>query len=190
MDIIKRLPSHLAQRVFSFDDTYHKLYRVVIAQLMYYQLFTWNTIFNLNKYKTAQYTLNKRRKITCAIKEFIQKTNKEFDINMINMFRNDMFLHEMYKPNNCGYKWILGDSIPYSDFLSFKKYHCVAHFREFSLGKSFYDNLITLALILNGFRYKHKVTRDTKYICLYGRRTKNLQEMYDLGFKCRCASVK
>ena len=132
MDIIKRLPSGLAQRVFSFDDTYHKLYRVVIAQLMYYQLFTFNTIFNLNKYKTAQYTLNKRRKITCAIKEFIQKTNKEFDMDKINMFRNDMFLREMYKPNNSGYKWIFGDSIPYSDFLSFKNI-IVLHISENSV---------------------------------------------------------
>ena len=86
MDIIKLLPSGLAQRVFSFDDTYHNVYRVVIAQLMYYQLFTWNTILNLNKYKTTQYSLNKKRKITCAIKDFISKTNKEFAMNIINMF--------------------------------------------------------------------------------------------------------
>ena len=93
MDIIKRSPSHLAQLVFLFDDTYHKLYRVVIIQLMYYQLFTLNTISNLNRYKTAQYSLNKRQKITCAINdhEFVQKTNKEFDMNKINMFWNDIF---------------------------------------------------------------------------------------------------
>ena len=32
MDIIKRLPSQLSQYVFSYDDTYSNLYRVVIEQ--------------------------------------------------------------------------------------------------------------------------------------------------------------
>ena len=111
-------------------------------------------------------------------------------MDKINMFQNDMFLREMYKPNNCGYKWILGDSHRYCEFLSFKKYHCHRHCKEFSPVKSCYDNLITLALILNGFRYKHKVTRDMTDIYVYGRKTKILHDMYDLGFKCRCASVK
>ena len=188
MDIIKQLPSGLAQHVYSFDDTYRNAYRVVIIQFMYYQFFTLHTISHLNKYKTTH--LYKRRKITCNIKEFISFTNNEFDMNKINMFRNDMFLREMYEPTNRGYKWILPDINQYREFLSFKKYNCRAHHKEFGPVDTCGDNFITLALILNGFRYKHKVTRDMTDIYVYGRKTKFLHDMYDLGFKCCCASVK
>ena len=89
MEIIKRLPSGLAQHVYSFDDTYRNAYRVVIIQFMYYQFFTLHTISHLNRYKTTH--LYKRRKITCNIKEFISFTNKEFDMNKINTFETIFF---------------------------------------------------------------------------------------------------
>ena len=75
MDIIKCLPSQLAQRVFSFDDMYRNAYRVVIAQMMYYHLFNDNTISNLNKYKRTKYSLNKKQKITWY--QNVHKTNKQ-----------------------------------------------------------------------------------------------------------------
>ena len=96
----------------------------------------------------------------------------------------------MYKPNNCGYKWIIPDIFQYRHFLSFQKYNCRVHYKEFGPVDICDDNFITLALILNGFRYKHKVTRDMTDIYVYGRKTKFLHDMYDLGFKCCCASVK
>ena len=76
MDIIKRLPSQLAQYIFSYDDTYSKVYRIVIIQLMYYNLFNVNTISNLNKWRPKQYSLNNKGKISNGIKQFIKDTNK------------------------------------------------------------------------------------------------------------------
>ena len=73
MSLFKRLPSHIAQRVYLFND---------------------NTISNLNRYKPNKYSLNKKRKITCGIKTFIKQTNKEFDIDKINVFRNNSVLHK------------------------------------------------------------------------------------------------
>ena len=90
MNIIKRLPSQIAQHIFSYDDTYSKLYRTVIIQLMYYNLFNFNTISNLNKWRPTQFSLNKKGKITNGIKQFIEDTNKHFDINQINVFRKEL----------------------------------------------------------------------------------------------------
>ena len=90
MNIIKRLPSRLAQHVFSYDDTYPTLYRTVIVQLMYYNLFNLNTLSNLNKWRPTKYSLNKKGKITKGIKRFIKNTNEEFDINRIDVFREEL----------------------------------------------------------------------------------------------------
>ena len=90
MNIIKRLPSQLAQHIFSYDDTYSSLYRTVIIQLMYYNIFNLNTISNLNKWRPTQFSLNKKGKITNGIKQFIEDTNKHFDINQVNVFRKEL----------------------------------------------------------------------------------------------------
>ena len=83
MNIIKCLPSQLTQHIFSYADTYSKLYRTVIIQLMYYNMFNLNTISNLNKWRPTQFSLNKKGKVTNGIKQFIKDTNKHFDINQI-----------------------------------------------------------------------------------------------------------
>ena len=89
MNIVKRLPSHLALLVFSFDDTLSKLYQIVMTQLLFYSLFNLNAISNLNHWRPSQYSLNKK-KITHGIKQFIEDTNEDFDINMIEMLRKEV----------------------------------------------------------------------------------------------------
>ena len=86
MNIIKCLPLKLAKHVFSYDITYSMLYCNIIMQLMYFNLFNLNTISNLNIWRPTQYS----SKITNGIKQFIEDTNKNFDMNQINFFRKKL----------------------------------------------------------------------------------------------------
>ena len=59
MVIVKRLPSRLAQYVYSYDDTFLKVYNYVIMELIHYNIYNINNIYHLNKLST-KYTLNKK----------------------------------------------------------------------------------------------------------------------------------
>lgn len=196
MNIIKRLPSQLAQHIYSFDDTFSKLYRIVIIQLMYYNLFNFNTISNLNKWRPTQYSLNKKGKITNGIKQFIEDTNKHFDINQINVFRKELpNLYTILKtvPRGTGEK-LFNPSyfVMFSDFrdyLSFKKYTCVNHYFEFRTSEHGYDWLMVLALILNGYPYEFEVRR-VPILTINAHFTKfrtNMYRDYLHDKKCNCA---
>ena len=194
MNIIKRLPSQLAQHVFSYDDTYSNLYRTVIIQLMYYNMFNLNTISNLNKWKPTKYSLNKKGKVTNAIKQFIKDTNKKFDINQINVFKKELpnlytVLNKvprgekLFKPS---YFVMFSD---YRDYLSFKKYACVNHFSEFRRNEDGYHMLMLLALILNGYPYKFEV-RGWPILKINAHFTEFYNNMYRDSLhnkKCNCA---
>ena len=163
MNIVKRLPSHLALLVFSFDDTLSKLYQIVMTQLLFYSLFNLNAISNLNHWRPSQYSLNKK-KITHGIKQFIKDTNDEFDINMIETLRKE--LPKLYKTLK---KAPRGDKLfkcsksimhcNFRDYLSFQKYSCVNHYHEFLCSNGECNNFVSLALILNGYPYKFNVRR-------------------------------
>jgi len=196
MNIIKRLPLQLAQHVYSFDDTFSKLYRVVIIQLMYYNMFNLNTISNLNRLRPTQYSLNKKGKITNGIKQFIKDTNTKFDINEINIFRKE--LPNLYTvlekiPRGTGEKLFNPSCFvmfsDYRDFLSFKKYACVNHYSEFRRSEDGYHMLMLLALILNGYPYKFEVRRwpvlhiNAHFTEFY----KNMYRDYLHDKKCNCA---
>ena len=204
MDIIKRLPSQLAQYVFSFDDTYSNLYRVVIIQLMYYNLFNSNKISTLNKYQPTKHTLNKKGKITNSIKKFIQDTNDQFDINEINVFRKELpNLYTVLKrlPPGTGEKLFNPSQFvmfcDYRDYLSYKKYSCVNHDFEFcgSNKNYLYNRLMILALILNGHPYKLIEARYSN-LSINAHFTKFRQHMYQVydqcshDNKCKCRRSK
>ena len=163
MNIVKRLPSHLAQYVFAYDDTCSKLYRIVMMQLLFYSLFNLNAISNINHWRPSQYSLNKK-KITHGIKQFIKDTNDEFDINMIENLRKEV--PKLYKSLK---KAPRGDTLfqpsrsiifcNFRDYLSFQKYSCVNHYHEFVYYNCACNDFMSLALILNGYPYKFNVKR-------------------------------
>ena len=143
MNIVKRLPSYLAQYVFSFDDTFSNIHRIVITQLIYFNLFH----------------SNKKH----GIRKGLQQTNTHFDIHRINVFRKelpDLFTtsadaDKVYNPSS----FVM--FAQYRDYLSFKKYNCVNHASEFrSNDKYYYDRLMVFALILNGHPYTFRYDRE------------------------------
>ena len=157
MDIIKRLPSNIAQYVFSFDDTYVNMYRIVVIQLMYYNWFNHEHISILNVYRSKFYTLNKKRKITNGIKTYIKRTNEQFDMDQINRFRRELptlNMHRVPRHTRFSCYLIVVNIFEYCKFLSFQKYKCRSHHAEFGSSKYWYTNFIALALILNGYRYR------------------------------------
>jgi len=194
MNIIKRLPSQLAQHIFSYDDTYSSLYRTVIIQLMYYNLFNYNTISNLNRLRPTKYSLNKKGKVTNGIKQFIKDTNKHFDINQINVFIKELpNLYTILKTVPRGEKLFKPSYfVMYSDFrdyLSFKKYACVNHYFEFRNSEHGYDWLMVLALILNGYPYEFEVRR-VPILNMNAHFTQfrnNMYRHYLHDKKCNCA---
>jgi hypothetical protein len=155
MNIVKRLPSHLAQYVFSYDDTSSKVYRIVMMQLLFSSLFNLNAISNINHWRPSQYSLNKK-KITHGIKQFIKDTNDEFDINMIETLRKEV--PKLYKSLK---KAPRGDTLfqpsrsiifcDFCDYLSLQKYSCVNHYYEFLSPNSSCNKFMARALILNGY---------------------------------------
>ena len=154
MDIIKRLPSNVAQYVFSFDDTYVKIYRIVVIQLNYYNWFNLNHISILN---AKNFTLNKKRKITNDIKTYIKRTNEQFDMDQINRFRRELPTLNMYRvPRHTKFSChtVVVNHLDYCNVLSFQKYKCRSHHAEFGSSKYWYTHFIALALILNGYRYR------------------------------------
>jgi hypothetical protein len=128
------------------------------------------------------FSLNKKGKVTNGIKQFIEDTNKHFDINQINVFRKELpnlYTVQNTVPRGTGEK-LFNPSyfVMYSDYrdtLSFKKYECVNHYFEFCTSEHGYDWLMVLALILNGYPYKFEVfqrlasqytCKDRDYRCL------------------------
>ena len=185
MDIIKRLPSNIAQYVFSFDDTYVNMYRIVVIQLMYYNWFNHEHISILNVYRSKFYTLNKKRKITNGIKTYIKRTNEQFDMDQINRFRQELPTLNMYRvPRHTKfscYRFVC-NIFEYGKFLSFQKYKCRSHHAEFGSSKYWYTNFMLLALILNGYRYRVNYNSENPEISI---NLKFTQSFYDTH-RCQC----
>ena len=97
MNIIKRLPSNLAQYVFSFDDTYSIEYSKVLTQLMYFNYIypyiihlidgsvSINTLFdnkgrNTNAIKRHIHQLNNVDISYCALVNKQRKNNKTWEL--------------------------------------------------------------------------------------------------------------
>ena len=163
MNIVKRLPSSLAQRVFSYDDTYVNFYRIVMTQVLFYSLFNLNTISNINHWRPSHYSMNKKGKITCAIRQFVKDTNDDFDMDLIDTLRRHVNnLYTVRKKAPYGEKLFQSSRMfnicDFRDYLSFEKYSCVNHYNEFVYSSSC-NCFVAFALILNGYPYKFNVRR-------------------------------
>ena len=103
-------------------------------------------------------------------------------MDLITTFRKE--LPKIYRIANGGGKRSFCDYDVVFDFhdnreyLSFKKYGCRNHIGEFGPSKCHYNRLMALALILNGYAYKVRITREGTNLSINAEYTKLYFDMH------------